>query len=100
MEGCLRPKLDRLKVMCAIALGGQRLMWKLSASNFHIMMNNSQKSCSICGKSFPMNEFSYGNRENRSYCSSCDKAEKAAYSAGGKEAARSFREEMRRRWKR
>lgn len=50
------------------------------------------KSCSICSESYPATEFSYGNKDNRSYCRSCDKAEKAAYSAGGVEAARRFRE--------
>jgi hypothetical protein len=57
-----------------------------------------QKACSICGKSFPAAEFSYGNKEGRSYCRACDKAEKAAYSAGGKEAARQFRDEQRAKW--
>lgn len=60
----------------------------------------SRKSCSICGKSFPLTEFSYGNRDNRSYCRACDKVEKAAYAKGGVEAARSYREEMRAKWKR
>lgn len=47
-----------------------------------------------------MTEFCYGNRENRSYCKTCDKAEKAAYSKGGTEAARAFREGQRSQWKR
>jgi len=59
-----------------------------------------QKACSICGRSFPAAEFNYGNREDRSYCRACDKSEKAAYSAGGKEAARQFREEQREKWRR
>jgi hypothetical protein len=58
----------------------------------------NQRACSICGKTFPAAEFSYGNKENRSYCRACDKAEKSAYSAGGKEAARQFREEQRAKW--
>ena len=58
------------------------------------------KACSICGKSYLVAEFSYGNRDNRSYCRACNKAEIAAYSAGGKEAARRFREEQRANWKR
>ena len=61
-------------------------------------MSETQKSCSICGKSFPRTEFSYGNREDRSYCRTCDKAEKAAYSAGGPEAARAFRDSERSKW--
>ena len=58
-----------------------------------------QKSCSICGTSYPASAFSYGNRDDRSYCKECDKAEKSAYSKGGAEAARRFREQMRAKWK-
>lgn len=58
----------------------------------------SQKTCSICGVSFPNSEYVYGNRDNRSYCRQCNKQEKAAYTQGGVEAARAFRQEMRRRW--
>jgi hypothetical protein len=61
-------------------------------------MIESQKTCSICGTSFPLSLFSYGNRPNRSYCPACNKAEKAAYTRGGREAARAFREDMRRKW--
>ena len=57
------------------------------------------KPCSICGKHFPYSEFNYGNRENRSYCRQCNKEEKAAYSQGGVEAARKYREAMRDTWK-
>jgi hypothetical protein len=64
------------------------------------MTEPSRKACSICGKSFPLSEFSYGNREGRSYCMACSKAEKAAYAQGGVEAARQFREDMRAKWKR
>jgi hypothetical protein len=56
------------------------------------------KPCAICGVTYPMTEFSYGNRDNRSYCRSCDRAEKAAYRKGGTEAARKYREEMRLKW--
>ena len=63
-------------------------------------MPDAQKSCSICGASFPLKEFSYGNRDNRSYCQRCSKAERAAYVKGGREAARAFREAMRSKWKR
>ena len=58
-----------------------------------------QKTCSICGVSFPDLEFTYGGRENRSYCRSCSKLEKQAYARGGVEAAREFREGMRSRWR-
>jgi|JI8StandDraft_1071087.scaffolds.fasta_scaffold568927_1 hypothetical protein len=59
----------------------------------------AEKACSICGQVFPLNEFSYGNRENRSYCKTCDKDVKAAYSAGGVEGARRFRDKTRATWK-
>ena len=58
-----------------------------------------RKCCSICGKSYPTTEFSYGNRENRSYCRACDKAEKAAYAVGGSAAAAIFRQEQRAKWR-
>jgi hypothetical protein len=58
-----------------------------------------QNSCSICGVSFPHLEFSYGGRENRSYCQSCNKLDQQAYARGGLEAAREFREGMRSRWR-
>lgn len=64
------------------------------------IQTSCRKSCSICGVSFPLAEFSYGNREGRSYCKSCNKAEKKAYAQGGVEAARKFREEMRGKWRR
>lgn len=57
-----------------------------------------QKACSICGRWYPYSEFEYGNRENRSYCRSCNKEDQAAYSQGGAEAAREYREEMRSKW--
>lgn len=63
------------------------------------MNSVSQKACSICGVSFPQSEFTYGNRENRSYCQSCSKAERAAHAQGGVEAARKYREEMRAKWR-
>ncbi len=62
-------------------------------------MTDTAKVCSICGNTFLAAEFSYGNKDNRSYCQACDKAEKAAYSAGGTEAAREFRDEQRATWR-
>jgi hypothetical protein len=59
----------------------------------------ANKACSICGVSFPRSEFEYGNRANRSYCQSCNKAERATYVQGGTAAARAFREEQRKKWK-
>lgn len=64
-----------------------------------VMPGKAHKSCSICGKSFPLQEFSYGQRENRSYCKSCNKEERLAYAKGGAEAARAFREAMRAKWR-
>lgn len=56
------------------------------------------KSCSICGEIFPMEEFCYGNRVKNSYCQSCNRAERAAYKAGGRDGTRLFRESMRSKW--
>lgn len=58
------------------------------------------KTCSICGEWFPHAEFNYGNRENRSYCQTCNREERAAYAKGGREGARQYREEKRAKWKR
>jgi hypothetical protein len=63
-------------------------------------MGKAQKSCSICGASFALKEFTYGNRDNRSYCQPCSKAERSAYAQGGREAAHAFREAMRSKSKR
>jgi len=49
-------------------------------------------------RKFSSKWFSYGNRAKRSYCKTCDKAEKAAYAKGGAEAARMFRDEMLSKW--
>lgn len=57
------------------------------------------KTCSICGKWHPSSEFSYGNRENRSYCQKCNSEEKVAYTQGGSEAAQKYRDKMRANWK-
>ena len=60
---------------------------------------SSHKCCSVCGCSFPLEEFTYGNRENRSYCGKCNAMDKQAYAQGGAEAARAFREGARAIWK-
>jgi hypothetical protein len=62
--------------------------------------DRTRKSCSVCGKSFALSEFTYGSREDRSYCRGCNQQDQLAYSRGGLEAARAFRDEMRRKWKR
>ena len=64
------------------------------------MLKAGLKGCSICGRSFPLDEFSYGQRANRSYCKACNRSEKSAYARGGMEAARQFREAMRSSWHR
>jgi len=50
--------------------------------------------------SFPIEEFTYRSRENRSYCRLCDAAVTKAHAQGGAEAARAFREDQRRKWRR
>lgn len=62
-------------------------------------MPEPKKACSICGKEYSYSEFTYGNRENRSYCRQCDREEKAAYRIGGTEAARKYRDEKRSTWR-
>lgn len=64
------------------------------------MPSETLKSCSICGRSFPLGEFSYGGRDRRSYCRACNQAERTAYATGGVEAALAYRETQRARWKR
>lgn len=56
------------------------------------------KQCSICGKLYDHAEFSYRNKENRSYCRSCDKEEMAERKKGGNESAREYRENKRGEW--
>jgi hypothetical protein len=63
------------------------------------MTTTTQKACSVCGISFPIDDFAYRSRENRSYCKSCDAAVSKAHAQGGAEAARAFRDEQRRKWK-
>jgi hypothetical protein len=59
----------------------------------------TEKQCSICGKRFPIAEFTYRNRGDRSYCQKCDKEEMAARRQGGNVAAREYRESKRAEWK-
>jgi len=58
----------------------------------------SEKRCSICGETYPIAEFSYGNRDNRSYCRVCNREEKKAYSQGGRESAKLYRDQKRKEW--
>lgn len=61
-------------------------------------MNSSNgKNCSICSRWHRMSEYDYGNRTNRSYCQKCCKEERAAYAKGGTEAAKKYRDDMRRK---
>lgn len=62
-------------------------------------MTLPKKCCAICGKAFPLSEFVYGNRQNNSYCRTCRTAHSAAYTRGGRVAARKFRDEMRAKWR-
>jgi hypothetical protein len=57
------------------------------------------KQCSICGKRFPVAEFAYGRRDNRSYCQKCNKEERAAYRRGGVDTACEYRERKRAEWR-
>lgn len=61
-------------------------------------MDSAQKACLICGKSYPIATFSYHNKENRSYCPSCNKKEHSIRSREGIEAARRFRETEQSKW--
>lgn len=69
------------------------------SSDFRTQPSGSTKQCSICGRYRPATDFAYGNRENRSYCSSCSSEEKAAYRAGGADGARRFRDGRRATWR-
>jgi hypothetical protein len=66
------------------------------SGNNHLAVNG--KTCSICNCWFQSAEFAYGNRENMSYCKSCNKENQAAYALGGTKAARNYREEKRASW--
>jgi len=61
--------------------------------------SGGRKLCAICGDSFPIEEFHYGNRLNNSYCKKCRKAHSDAYVRGGSAATKAFRDGMRRKWK-
>jgi len=56
------------------------------------------KTCSICNIWYKAQEYSYGNKEGRSYCRKCNREERQAYARGGKEAAKLFRETKRKEW--
>ncbi|MDI1243513.1 MAG: hypothetical protein PSX80_16505 [bacterium] len=60
--------------------------------------SGSAKLCSICGVSFPVEEFEYGGKQLNSYCTSCCRLHGQAYARGGSEATRQFREGMRKNW--
>jgi hypothetical protein len=59
-------------------------------------MSNNHKQHN--GNWFPTEEFHYGNRENRSYCRTCNKEGQVAYIQGGAEAAREYRANKRTIW--
>jgi len=56
------------------------------------------KQCVICGKTKPKSNFDYGKRNNRSYCSACNKIDQRIYNREGLEAVKAWREEMRKQW--
>ncbi|CAN5623395.1 hypothetical protein BH24ACI3_BH24ACI3_10600 [soil metagenome] len=60
---------------------------------------NFKKPCSICGQSFGIDQFTYGNRSTNSYCKTCRKAVGEIYYRGGTEAANKFRQERRSKWR-
>jgi hypothetical protein len=62
------------------------------------MISESHKTCIVCGKSFPMSEFDYGNRANNSYCRQCAKGYGAAYTKGGQKAGQEFLEREKAKW--
>lgn len=59
---------------------------------------SSGKTCSICNDWLENSEFTYGNRENNSYCKSCNREHHQAYASGGSEATRIYREAKRAKW--
>ena len=63
------------------------------------MSTNAGKTCSICGEWYQIDEFTYGNRNNRSYCKACNKEERRIYSKEGLAAAIAFKERQRAKWK-
>jgi len=68
-------------------------------------LESQNKSCTICGETFPMTEFSYGNRDQRSYCKEDNREDHRVRNLAKKEgkdpkeAARKFREMMHQRKK-
>lgn len=58
-----------------------------------------RKRCAICGVIYRVEEFRYGGRTTNSYCTSCYALHRQAYNRGGSEATRTFREEMRKKWR-
>ena len=54
------------------------------------------KTCSVCGTWHEDSHYSYGSKDDRSYCQTCNKLVNEATSKGGKEAARKLRKEIRR----
>ena len=57
------------------------------------------KQCSICDIEKDLSSFTYGNREDRSYCCDCYKADQKIYSRDGLEAVHDWRDKMRNSWR-
>ena len=56
------------------------------------------KNCSVCGKWFEQDEFTYGNRDNNSYCKACVKEYSEQYVKGGTVATRKWLDDMHTKW--
>ena len=56
------------------------------------------KQCSICGIEKDLSNFTYGNREDRSYCSECNSKDQSIYQREGLDAVRKWRDDMRKSW--
>jgi len=57
------------------------------------------KNCNVCGKWFEQDQFTYGNRDNNSYCKACAKEYGEHYTKGGTVATRKWLDDMRTKWK-
>jgi hypothetical protein len=60
------------------------------------MTDNSEsgKACSVCDKWYIYREFSYGKKENNSYCQACVKEYRRICAKGGTVATRTWLSEM------
>lgn len=94
--GHMRPSDEVASILERLGL---REPVRTSSTGIAKIDSDGRKLCSICGVSFPIEEFEYGGRYSNSYCTACCKLHSQAYARGGSEATRRFREEMRKKWK-